>query len=81
MSIPVASLKFPPITSISFSSARAKDWDDVLTGHIDESFARSWSVVNKKLGKYSFSTVLDEKDENFKGTVKVIHHYKDGLVN
>lgn len=53
-SIPVASLKFPPITSISHSSARTKDWDDVLTTHSDETFARTWTMQNKKLGKHTF---------------------------
>ncbi|RDB22141.1 U3 small nucleolar RNA-associated protein 21 [Hypsizygus marmoreus] len=54
LSIPLASLKFPPITSISYSSARAKDWDDILTAHADETFARSWTMLSKRLGKYSF---------------------------
>nr|GAT60083.1 predicted protein [Mycena chlorophos] len=53
LSIPLASLKFPPITSISYSSARAKDWDDILTGHAEETFARTWTMQNKKLGKHS----------------------------
>ncbi|KAJ7172308.1 Utp21 specific WD40 associated putative domain-containing protein [Mycena filopes] len=53
LSIPLASLKFPPITSMSYSSARAKDWDDILTGHTDETFARTWTMQSKKLGKHS----------------------------
>ncbi|KAJ7087871.1 Utp21-domain-containing protein [Mycena epipterygia] len=53
LAIPLASLKFPPITSISYSSARAKDWDDILTGHTDETFARTWTMQSKKLGKHS----------------------------
>ncbi|KAJ6502384.1 Utp21 specific WD40 associated putative domain-containing protein [Mycena sanguinolenta] len=53
LSIPLASLKFPPVTSISYSSARAKDWDDILTGHTDETFARTWTMQSKKLGKHS----------------------------
>ncbi|KAG6908774.1 hypothetical protein DXG01_003386 [Tephrocybe rancida] len=54
LSIPLASLKFPPVTSISYSSARSKDWDDILTAHSEETFARSWTMLNKKLGKYNF---------------------------
>ncbi|KAG5644038.1 hypothetical protein DXG03_009190 [Asterophora parasitica] len=54
LSIPIASLKFPPIMSISYSSARSKDWDDILTAHSEETFARSWTMLNKKLGKYTF---------------------------
>ncbi|KAJ7444932.1 Utp21 specific WD40 associated putative domain-containing protein [Mycena latifolia] len=57
LSIPLASLKFPPITSISYSSSRAKDWDDILTGHTDETFARTWTMQNKKLGKHSLGFV------------------------
>ncbi|KAF7363589.1 WD-REPEATS-REGION domain-containing protein [Mycena sanguinolenta] len=53
LSIPLASLKFPPVTAISYSSARAKDWDDILTGHTDETFARTWTMQSKKLGKHS----------------------------
>ncbi|KAJ7174015.1 Utp21 specific WD40 associated putative domain-containing protein [Mycena crocata] len=53
LSIPLASLKFPPITSISYSSSRAKDWDDIITGHTDETFARTWTMQSKKLGKHS----------------------------
>ncbi|KAG7447991.1 Utp21-domain-containing protein [Guyanagaster necrorhizus] len=54
LSIPLASLKFPAITSLSYSSARAKDWDDILTAHTDESVARSWTMQSKKVGKYTF---------------------------
>ncbi|KAG5635440.1 hypothetical protein H0H81_011247 [Sphagnurus paluster] len=54
LSIPLASLKFPPVTAISYSAARMKDWDDILTAHSEETFARSWTMLNKKLGKYSF---------------------------
>ncbi|KAF9063827.1 Utp21-domain-containing protein [Rhodocollybia butyracea] len=54
LSIPVANLKFPPIASISHSSSRTKDWDDILTAHSDETFARTWTMQNKKLGKHTF---------------------------
>ena len=54
LSIPVASLKFPPISSLSYSPTRAKDWDDILTAHFDETFARSWNMQAKKLGKNNF---------------------------
>ncbi|KAJ3812423.1 Utp21 specific WD40 associated putative domain-containing protein [Lentinula aff. lateritia] len=54
LSIPVANLKFPSITAISHSSARTKDWDDILTAHTDETFTRTWTMQNKKLGKHNF---------------------------
>ncbi|KAH8827004.1 Utp21 specific WD40 associated putative domain-containing protein [Flagelloscypha sp. PMI_526] len=61
MSISVASLKFPHITSMSFSTTRAKDWDNVLTGHAEDTFARSWSMQNKKVGKHTFGFAEDIK--------------------
>ncbi|KIK59596.1 hypothetical protein GYMLUDRAFT_85896 [Collybiopsis luxurians FD-317 M1] len=54
LSIPVANLKFPPITALSYSSARSKDWDDILTAHSDETFSRTWTMQNKKLGRHTF---------------------------
>lgn len=61
LSIPLASLKFPPITSISYSSARSKDWDDIITAHTDETFARTWTMLGKRLGKHNFGFVEDPK--------------------
>ncbi|KAI6132073.1 Utp21 specific WD40 associated putative domain-containing protein [Pisolithus croceorrhizus] len=51
----LSSLKFPPVTSISFSTTRSKDWDDVLTAHVDEPLVRSWSVLNKRLGEHTWN--------------------------
>jgi U3 small nucleolar RNA-associated protein 21 len=67
LSIPIANLKFPPVTSLAFSSARSKDWEDLLTAHTDESIARTWSVQNKKLGRWTFGTA----DKGKAGSVKV----------
>jgi U3 small nucleolar RNA-associated protein 21 len=75
LSIPIASLKFSPITSISYSSARTKDWDDILTAHTDETFARTWTMQGKRLGKYSLGFVADSKakgkERNTIGPAKV----------
>lgn len=60
LSAPIASLKFPPIVAISQSTGRAKDWDDIVTAHFDEGFARSWSLVNKKHGKHSLKFDTDQ---------------------
>jgi len=68
LSIPITNLKFSPITALSFSSARSKDWEDVVTAHTDESFARTWSVLNKKLGRWTFGTV----DQGKPGAVKAV---------
>ncbi|KAJ7219436.1 Utp21 specific WD40 associated putative domain-containing protein [Mycena pura] len=76
LSIPLASLKLPPITSISHSSARAKDWDDILTGHADETFARTWTMQGKKLGKHSLgfagASKGKPKDPGVLGSVKSV---------
>jgi U3 small nucleolar RNA-associated protein 21 len=71
LSIPLASLKFPPIISLSFSSTRAKDWDDVITTHADETFARTWNVLGKKLGKHSLGFVDGTKKKGPIGSAKV----------
>lgn len=76
LSIPVTSLKFPPITALSYSSARAKDWDDILSTHTDESFARSWTMKDKRLGKHTFGFVTEGKKGSAPvGSVKVRHHH------
>jgi U3 small nucleolar RNA-associated protein 21 len=72
LSTPIASLKFPPIAAMSHSIGRAKDWDDIVTAHSDEGFARSWSLLNKKHGKHSFKFDADEKRKGPPiGSVKV----------
>ncbi len=71
--MPLSHFKFSPITSISFSGARSKDWEDVLTAHSSHfvqevsgssgsgsSFARTWSVQSKRLGRWSMG--LDAVD-------------------
>ena len=72
LSIPIASLKLPPITALSYSSTRTKDWDDILTAHADETFARSWTMKDKKLGNHTFGFVTEgKKGANPVGSVKV----------
>lgn len=71
LSIPVASLKLPPISTMSFSTTRSKDWDDILTGHTDETFARTWSMKDKKMGKHTFSLATEAKKGIAVGSAKV----------
>lgn len=54
LSIPLTSLKFPPVIAIAYSTTRAKEWDDILTAHAEETFARTWTMKDKKLGKHVF---------------------------
>ena len=49
--------KFPPIISIVQENSRANDWDNILTAHQDETFARTWTSKNKKLGKHKLNTI------------------------
>lgn len=51
-----SSLKLPLITSLAYSTARAREWDDVVSVSADESLGRSWSVENKRVGKWTFAT-------------------------
>lgn len=51
-----SSLKLPLITSLAYSTSRAREWDDVVSVSADESLGRSWSVENKRLGKFTFAT-------------------------
>ena len=46
---------------MSYSSARSKDWDDILTAHSDETFARTWTMLGKRLGKYNLGFMEDPK--------------------
>jgi U3 small nucleolar RNA-associated protein 21 len=62
--------------SMSHSSARAKDWDDIVTAHMDESVVRTWSMQNKKLGRHlDFSDMSDKKEGKGRplAPVKVFH--------
>lgn len=49
--------KFPPIISIVQENSREGEWDNVLTAHQDETFARTWNSKNKKIGKYKLNTI------------------------
>ncbi|KAF8334258.1 Utp21-domain-containing protein [Cantharellus anzutake] len=75
LSIPLSHFKLTPITSLSFSSARSRDWEDLLTAHssysIQEvsgssgsgsSFARTWSVQDHRLGRWTMGPkVVDSR--------------------
>lgn len=50
-------MKFPPIVSMVQENAREGDWDNILTAHQDETFARTWNSKNKKVGKWKLDTI------------------------
>ena len=64
LSIPLASLKFPPVVSISYSPSRAKDWDDIVTAHTDEPFVRTWTMLGKKVGKHNLGLADTHKSKS-----------------
>ncbi|KAL7283597.1 hypothetical protein ACG7TL_003032 [Trametes sanguinea] len=71
LSIPITSLKFPPISSLSYSTTRTKDWDDILTAHTDEAVARTWTMKDKRVGKHVFTVTGEKKKGAAVGSVKV----------
>lgn len=75
---PVAGVneKFPEINSIASSQAREGEWENVLTTHKDETFARTWDSKNKRVGRYQLNTV----DGGFAKSVCVSHCGNFGLV-
>lgn len=75
---PVSSMrdKFPEIISISSSQAREGDWENIITAHKDEKFARTWDSRNKRVGRHTLSTV----DDGFAKAVAVSHCGNFGLV-
>ncbi|KAK8858577.1 hypothetical protein IAR55_002806 [Kwoniella newhampshirensis] len=54
LGVTVDHLKYPPITAISSSSIRSKDWEDVVTAHAEDAIARTWRVQEKRLGPWTF---------------------------
>lgn len=50
-------MKLPPIISLARENARVGEWDNIVTGHQDELFARTWNSKNKKIGKYKLPTI------------------------
>ncbi|CAN3373466.1 hypothetical protein DIURU_003021 [Diutina rugosa] len=49
--------KFPEVVAMVSSEARAGDWDNMVTAHKEESFARTWDTTTKRVGKHQLDTV------------------------
>lgn len=49
--------KFPEVTGMAMSVAREGDWENMLTTHKNETFARTWDTKNKRVGRYDLNTV------------------------
>ncbi|KAG7665352.1 UTP21 [[Candida] subhashii] len=53
--------KFPEIFAITSSQAREGEWENVLTAHKDETFARTWDSRNKRVGRHVLNTIDNGK--------------------
>ncbi|EGW33174.1 uncharacterized protein SPAPADRAFT_136717 [Spathaspora passalidarum NRRL Y-27907] len=49
--------KFPEITAIASSQAREGEWENIVTAHKDEPFARTWDSRSKRVGRYELKTI------------------------
>ncbi|KAI5960133.1 UTP21 [Candida pseudojiufengensis] len=74
----VASLKekFPEIIAITSSDSRTGDWENIITAHKDEPFARTWDSSTKRVGK----TVLNTIDQGMCKSVCISQCGNFGLV-
>ncbi|GMM33619.1 rRNA-processing protein [Saccharomycopsis crataegensis] len=49
--------KIPEMTSLAISQAPYLGWEDIITGHQDEPFARTWNSQHKRLGRHLLPTI------------------------
>lgn len=49
--------KFPEILCMAIENARQGEWENILTAHKDEKFARSWDLATKRVGRWTFPTI------------------------
>ncbi|CAG8441205.1 6972_t:CDS:10 [Diversispora eburnea] len=49
-------LKLPQIIQFSASETKQKEWDNIVTCHINDNGARTWSFQSKVIGKHIFRT-------------------------
>lgn len=68
--------KVPEITSMAMSVSREGEWENMLTTHKNEPFARTWDTKNKRMGRHELPTV----DGGVAKAVCVSHCGNFGLV-
>lgn len=49
--------KFPEVTSFAMSLVREGDWENMVTTHKNETFARTWDSKSKRVGRHLLNTV------------------------
>ena len=72
LSVDATSLKLPPVTSLSYSSLRARDWDDVLTTHANDRFAHTWSVRDKRMSQDVLNVARGSKKSAARATASCV---------
>ncbi|QEU62202.1 Utp21 [Kluyveromyces lactis] len=68
--------KFPEITSIAIENNRQGQWENILTVHKGEKFARTWNSRTKRVGRWTIPT----NDEGFAKSVAISQCGNFGLV-
>ncbi|PKI85082.1 hypothetical protein MVES_001224 [Malassezia vespertilionis] len=61
LALDATSFKRAPIASLSYSTTRSRDWDDVLTAHANDRFAHTWTVRDKHMNKAPLSAAPSKK--------------------
>lgn len=61
LAVEASSLKLTPATSMSFSTLRSRDWDDVLTTHAGDRNAHTWTVRNKRMNTAVLNVARSKK--------------------
>lgn len=54
MGLSADDLKLPPITALSSSATRSRQWEDVLTVHAEDNVARTWKAMDSRIGAWAF---------------------------
>lgn len=61
LAVEASSLKLPAVSSMSYSTLRSRDWDDVLTTHAGDRYAHTWTVRDKHMNKAVLSVARTKK--------------------
>ncbi|KAF8937957.1 hypothetical protein BGZ47_008784 [Haplosporangium gracile] len=67
LNLKIDELKLPLVTTLAASSAKEKEWDNILTAHWNEPGVRSWNYQRKTLGAH----IMSPKDGSATKTVAV----------
>lgn len=68
--------KFSEMLCMAHSNARAGEWENVLSAHQDEQFARTWNTHIKRVGRWQLATI----DQGMAKSVAISHCGNFGLV-